>query len=89
MNNKEALETISQALAIANAKCRELQAAKEQLQATNDRLLAALETANRTIQELTRKERFTLFEAKHRTGTETSQSQPARIIHLTPAANDQ
>lgn len=49
MNYKEAAETLSAALAIANARCRELEAENAHLRATNDKLLTLLEGATEQV----------------------------------------
>ncbi|MBQ9178177.1 MAG: hypothetical protein IJ140_04210 [Prevotella sp.] len=89
--SKEALSTISEALAIANDRCRELKADNERLQEANKELLQALETANRTIRELT----GAMF-APQRTTTRADQARASRkpqqgkavIVRFAPAAND-
>ncbi len=85
MEYKEALETISGALAIANAECRSLREANRQLKAENDRLLSALEAANIAIRELsTRQGSRPFINYQHREPANTA----AKVISLRPASGD-
>lgn len=90
MDYKEALQTMGEALQIANTECRTLKEANERLQATNEQLLNALEIANQTIRELSSSRPTNgnfLFAPRHRTSKPTNT--PATIISLKPAASDQ
>lgn len=87
MDYKEALQTMGEALQIANAECRILKEAKERLQASNEQLLNALTIANRTIRELSTSQptngKFQSGHYGHRQPTDS----PCRIVSLKPAAN--
>ncbi len=82
---EQALKTLSEALAIANAKCKELEAERIRLQAANENLIDALTTANHTIKELTSKQK-TIFTPLYCKGSNPTKT--AVIIRLRPAAND-